>query len=1281
MNSSNVSSQPESQPPESIAPNLESENENPSFCLVGIGASAGGLEAFTQFLGALPTDTGMAFVLLQHLEPNHTSLLTQLISRVTQMPVREVSDGMAVEPNHVYVMPPNSDMAIQQGELKLLPRVKTSGKYMPIDSFLRSLASAYREKAIAVILSGMDSDGSLGMEAIKAEGGITFAQTEASAQFPSMPNSSVASGCVDFILPPPDIALELVRISHHPYVKNSRPTATSETTPETEDQLQPILNLLRAATGVDFTYYKSATISRRIMRRMVLRQLSQLTDYFQYLQEQPDEVIALYQDVLIHVTRFFRNPEAFDALKQQVFPSLSSHLTQHTPIRVWIPGCSTGEEVYSMAISLVEFFQNQVTRPPIKIFGTDISDRAIENARSAIYTDKQLMEVEPERLSRFFVKVEGGYQIIKSIREMCIFAQQNVVQDPPFSKLDLLSCRNLLIYLEPVLQKKMISLFHYALKSTGFLMLGTSETTGDCSDLFALVDKTNKIYARKLAPTRLSFDFATSPYSIEKLNPGKKKNESMGNLFDDVQKEADRLVLSKYTPSGLIINEDLEILQFRGQTHLYLQPTPGVASLNLLKMVHKDLVLYLRTAINQAKRQKAPFRREGLQVKLVDQSRMVNIEVIPFQVSNSVEGYFLVLFEDCTGSMAQRSQVTQSSQAKSRKRRQSVEQSAQEREILHLQQELASTREYLQSMLEEQEATNEELRIVNEELLSNNEEYQSINEELETAKEKIQATNEELNTINDELQHRNQEINQVNNDLNNLLSSVNLPIVMLSKDMRIRLVTPIAASVLNITSADIGRSLSDIQLHFNIPDWDRLLSSSFIDTGSSTELEVQDDLGHWYDLRIRPYKTAENEIDGAVLMWVDIEVLKHSEALIRESRDYAEAIVHTVARPLIVLNAELRVKTANRSFYEMFQVTSEEIEGHGFFELRNHEWDIPRLRSLLEEILAKNTQLKDFEVTHQFLNLGNKTMLLQARRIPRVGQPVKMILLALEDITERKQMEQERAELLTREHEAREAAEAANRAKDDFLSLVSHDLRNPLSTILMWSQLLQTKTFDKNSAQKALETIERCAKSQSRLIEDLLDVARIRTGKLHLSITPVDLASVIDTALNMVRLSAEAKSLQVESVVMPTVVRVMGDAERLNQVIWNLVGNAIKFTPSGGRIEVRLSVFKELKGERLELGTVERLDALRRSVPWQWATAYAQITVSDNGIGIAPEVLPYIFDRFHQAESTISQSPGGLGLGLAIVRHLVELHGGTVYASSPGKGQGATFKVSLPLLG
>jgi two-component system, chemotaxis family, CheB/CheR fusion protein len=347
MNSSSFSRQPESSPPESAAPNLESENKNPSFCLVGIGASAGGLEAFTQLLGALPTDTGMAFVLLQHLEPNHRSLLTELLSRVTQMSVREVSDGMAVEPNHIYVMPPNSDMVIQQGELKLMSRVKTSGKYMPIDSFLRSLASEYREKAIAVILSGMGSDGSLGMEAIKAKGGITFAQTEASAQFPSMPNSSVASGCVDFILPLPEIALELERISHHPYVMGSRPTATSETTPETEDNLQPILNLLRTATGVDFTYYKSATISRRIMRRMVLRQLSQLTDYFQYLQEQPEEVIALYQDVLIHVTRFFRNPEAFDSLKQQVFPSLSNDPTQHTPIRIWIPGCSTGEEAYS----------------------------------------------------------------------------------------------------------------------------------------------------------------------------------------------------------------------------------------------------------------------------------------------------------------------------------------------------------------------------------------------------------------------------------------------------------------------------------------------------------------------------------------------------------------------------------------------------------------------------------------------------------------------------------------------------------------------------------------------------------------------------------------------------------------------------------------------------------------------------------------------------------------------------------------------------------------------
>ncbi|HEY9710713.1 MAG TPA: chemotaxis protein CheB, partial [Oculatellaceae cyanobacterium] len=688
MNSSSSSSQPESHADDAVAPAFEAEKEHQSFCIVGIGASAGGLEAFTQLLGALPTDTGMAFVLIQHLDPTHKSLLTELIGRVTKMPVREVSEGMAVKPNHVYIIPPNTDMIILQGELKLSPRVKTSGRYLPIDSFLQSLASERGDKAIGVILTGMDGDGALGLEAIKAECGITFAQSEDSAKFESMPHNAAASGCVDFILPPAEIAQELVRISRHPYVAGSRTTATAEKIPETEDDLQPIFSLLRTATGVDFTYYKYPTIFRRICRRMVLHQLNNLEDYAKYLQEKPDEVVALYEDLLINVTCFFRSPDAFEALKNQVFPSLTINQTQHTRIRVWVAACSTGEEAYSIAICLMEFFQDKADPPPIKIFGTDISEMAIEKARSGIYTDKQVRDIDPARLQRFFVRVEGGYQIIKSIREMCIFAKQNLVQDPPFSKLDLISCRNVLIYLGPVLQKKVIPLFHYALKSTGFLMLGTSETTGKDSDLFALVDKKYKIYSRKVAPAyRLNFDFVTNHYPLEKLNTNKKMNEDSGDGFNDVQKEADQVVLSKYAPVSVIINNDLEIIQFRGQTSPYLEPASGLASLNILKMVRKDLVSALFTAIHWVKRQKTPFRKEGLQVKCFEQFKLVNIEVIPFKVSNSVEDYFLILFEDVTQSAAQLSNITKGSKAQSRKAGQNTRQSDQEQEILQLRQE------------------------------------------------------------------------------------------------------------------------------------------------------------------------------------------------------------------------------------------------------------------------------------------------------------------------------------------------------------------------------------------------------------------------------------------------------------------------------------------------------------------------------------------------------------------------------------------------------------------
>ena len=1219
------------------------ENINALFPIVGIAASAGGLEAFTQLLKHLLTDTGMAFVLIQHLDPNHKSLLSEILTRVTQMPVSEVQSGVTVEPNQVYIIPPNTKMILSDGVLQLTPREKVHGKYMPADAFFSSLAAERGHKAIAVVLSGADGDGSLGLKAIKAAGGVTFAQCEDTAKFDSMPNTAVATGNVDFVLPPGKIAEELANLSRNPFIYDSQPLITPEKLPEQEDALATIFVLLRSQTGVDFSHYKPNTLERRIQRRMLLYKQERLEDYAQYLQQNPAEVKALYEEILIHVTYFFRNTEVFQLLKERVFPRiiLSKSPSQ---IRIWVAGCSTGEEVYSIAISLVEFLSHKLTPPPIQIFATDISQTAIDKARSGIYPENQMVEVSPERRRRFFNALEDGrYQINKSVRDLCVFARQDLGSDPPFSNLDLISCRNVLIYLDETLQKRILPIFHYSLNPTGFLLLGTSESTGKYSELFTVIDKRYKIYAKKPTANRPIFSFVTSNYPIVKLDEPQPENSNPSNEFD-LEKKTDKLILNRYAPVGVVINDKMEVLQFRGEIDLYLKLAPGKPSLNLFQMVRSGLLLELRTIIYQAQRQKILVRKEGLRIVESAQSRIVNLEVIPFNLATHKELYFLVLFEQAPPTVNNLNSFNPESQ----------EQPDLEREIVWLKQELATakqeqvaTQEYLQALIQEQEDINQDLKVANEEILSSNEELQSTNEELETAKEEIQATNEELNTTNEELRSRNLELHQLNNDLTNLLASINIPILILTLDLRIRRFTPMGQRLFNLIPADAGRPLSDIRTNLDIPDLEPLILD-VLDTLTIKELEVQTFGGHWYNLRIRPYRTIENQIDGVVLVLIDIDVLKRSTATLEQARNYAEAIVETVQVPLIVLDSDLRVNKANRSFYETFQVSVSQTAQSLIFELGNGQWNLPGLQSLLEDILANDTSIQNLEVEHYFEQIGQKTMLLNAWKIIQQGE-YQRILLAIEDITERKQFELERSNLLAQEQSACQQAQIANRAKDEFLSNLSHELRNPLNTILGWAQLWRSRDFDSSATTRAWEVVERSARVQAQLIDDILDVSRITSGKLHLKTRLIDLVSVVDVAIESVKLSAEAKTIQIVSQLNSATV--VGDFDRLQQVLWNLLSNAIKFTPVGGRVEITL----------------------------QALYTHAQIRVSDTGIGISADLLPYVFERFRQGDSSSSKATQGLGLGLSIVRHLIELHGGTVQAQSPGEGQGTTISVRLPL--
>ena len=884
--------------------------------------------------------------------------------------------------------------------------------------------------------------------------------------------------------------------------------------------------------------------------------------------------------------------------------------------------------------------------PPIQIFATDISELSIDKARAGVYPENQMVEVSPERRRRFFYPVEGGYHISKAVRELCVFARQDLSSDPPFSNVDLISCRNVLIYLGESLQQRIMPIFHYSLNSSGFLLLGTSESTGKHAELFTVIDKKYRIYTKNFRASQSTFSFAPSNYSVlpsvDNIKPNSSRRRSIPVVPEefDLQKKVDRLIADRYTPIGVVVDDKMQVLQLRGEIDRYLKLVSGAANLNLFNLARSGLLIELRAAIHQAQQQNSTVTKNGLRLEESDRSSLFNLQVIPFNIPTTQERRLLILFEDAPIVSAYPPQIVP------------VDDLA--RENLRIGQELTSaiqertaTQEYLRAVIQEQEYSNQDLKVANEEILSSNEELQSTNEELETAKEEIQATNEELTTTNEELRRRNTELYRVNNDLTNLLASINIPILMLTNDLRIRRFTPMAQYLFNFIPTDTGRPLSDIRTNLNTPDLESLILE-VLETLSVKELEVQTVAGYWYTLRIRPYRTTENQIDGVILVLLDIDALKRSTANIEAARNYAEAIVATVQVPLLVLEADFRVNTANRAFCETFQVSQLETARSTIFELGNGQWNIPGLRSILEDLIANDGTLQNLEVAHLFEKIGQKTMRITGWKIIEGGD-IPRILLSIEDITQQKQFEAERAHLLSQEQSARQEAETANRAKDDFLSNLSHELRNPLTAIIGWAQLIQSHKLDAAMVDRGLEVIYHSAKAQSQLIEDMLDLSRIASGKLHLNLQQLDLVSVINVAISSIEITASAKSIQIDSNLNSTIVR--GDIDKLGQVLWNLLTNAIKFTPAGGRVEITLT-------------TVE---------------TFAQITVSDTGQGIDPELLSHIFDRFHQGDATSSKISHGLGLGLSIVWHIVELHQGNVHAQSPGVGQGTTMIVQIPL--
>jgi two-component system CheB/CheR fusion protein len=809
----------------------------------------------------------MAYVLVPHLDPARESAMTQILGRATAMPVLQIESGMAVRPDHVFVIAPNCDLSIANLKFEISERELPRSANATIDIFFRSLAAGLGSNAIGIVLSGTASDGTLGLTAIKGEGGITFAQDTHSAKYDGMPASAIAAGCVDFVLPPEEIALELGRIGQHPYVTGGPLHPDGDDGGGPDIYMTQVFRLLRRATRVDFSEYKPPTISRRIHRRMVLHKIESIADYVGLLQRDRNEVNALYQDLLINVTSFFRNPEAFEALKQVVYPAvLQSRGKASLPVRIWVPGCSTGEEAYSHAMSLVEFLGEERADIPIQIFGTDLSEKAVQLARAAHYKESIEADVSATRLRRFFHKADGGYQISKAIRDICIFSTQNIFSDPPFSRMDLVSCRNVMIYLSQTLQKRVIPIFHYALNPTGFLMIGNTEgLLGAGSDLFEMAEKKQKIYRKRMVATAVPFGFSMG-HSVQDGNAIEPpvpptRTADTAKIPLDLQREADRLLLARYAPPAVVINDQMEILQSRGRTGAFLELAPGKASLNVLKMARHGLLFELQGAIEEARSRGTEAERQNLHLEGEGIRTLTTIRVVPFHAPLQEQHSFLVVFEPAT--FADVPLTVRESEPLTHSER-----SDKDKQLAQLKQELSATREYLQSIIEMQETTNEELQSANEEIQSGNEELQSTNEELQTSKEELESANEELHTVNEEMQHRNELLTQLNNDLTNLLNSVNLAMLMVGSDLSVRRFTPQATSVLGLTPNDVGRPIPRLRLKVDV----RNLEQMMLDVMQEVQVkhyQVQDNEGRWFSLRVTPYRTLDNRIDGAVLTAVD----------------------------------------------------------------------------------------------------------------------------------------------------------------------------------------------------------------------------------------------------------------------------------------------------------------------------------------------------------------------------------------------------------------------------
>lgn len=968
----------ESETPEEVKGAAKTEEQGepepeakPRLVVVGIGASAGGLDALAELMPHLPR-RDMAFIVVQHLAPDHESMLPRLIARSTELDVVAAADGMPLEPGHVYVITPNVDLAVMHGVIRIVPPPPTP-QHLPIDYLFRSLADDLGPSAIGVVLSGTGTDGTFGLKAIRAAGGLTFVQDPATARYDSMPRSALASGVADAALAPAAIGDELARLARQPLV-HARP-ATGPA-PQAQDELGRLFVIIRSEFGNDLTNYKLTTIERRIERRMTLHQIGRLADYVKLVQQDPDELRALYDDLLITVTSFFRDPDAFEALKRTVFPKLFENRgAQSPPVRVWVPACATGEEAYSLAISMVEFCEQHGRDSRIQMFGTDVDEACIQHARRGIYAANIAADVSTERLDQFFVPKENEYQVSRRLRDMLVFSRQNVLKDAPFSRMDLVSCRNLLIYLRRAAQQTVLRVLHYALNPSGYLFLGAAETVGDTPELFATVDRAHKIYSKKQVQTVLDLTFG-----VPRL-PEAVPLAATARPAPSLQGLADRKVAELYGPPGVVINEDLEILQFRGHTGRYLDPAAGAASLNLLKVVRFDLHVALRRAVQEAI---AGQQRVTTEVSYPDEDKRIalDLDVVPLPDPETKARCLLVSFRPKPP--PREVPVVSGEPGEPDKAAAALAQ-----RIRELERDLAMTKEYLQTTLEDKDSTLEELKSANEELQSANEELQSTNQELETSKEEMQSTNEELTTVNDELQNRMVELSQINDDLHNVLAGVDNAVVIVGMDLRIRRYTSAAEKLFNLLPGDVGRSIGFVDPFLSGIGIEAKVSA-VIQSLSTMEEVVLATNHRWYALKITPYKTLEYSIRGALVTLVDIDVHKRALDMTRDVGAYADRFLAPIGHPLLIVDHRQRVVWCNDPFLSTFQLTRDEVMGNLLEVLGGRRFEDPGLRQCVEQAITSSSVFHGYIL--QVRSDGARAVVVAGSRVPAAGEAALALL-------------------------------------------------------------------------------------------------------------------------------------------------------------------------------------------------------------------------------------------------------------------------------------------------